>query len=107
MITALENFIGLVNDNYVFTVVGWYIRGVINDNSLMYSRKINNTNSSNTDANYDTNKEDIQVESGKISYRIVSINPTNHEFLDPTSQLGQDLGRLKFNVKKIEITLNI
>ena len=43
----------------------------------------------------------MQVESDKIIYNIVSINPTNHEHLDPTSQLGRYLGLLKFGVKKI------
>ena len=43
----------------------------------------------------------MQVESGEISYHILSINPANHEFLYPISQLGRDLGRIKFNVKQI------
>ena len=46
----------------------------------------------------------MQVDSGEISYHIVSINPKNHEFLDPTSQLGMGLGRLKFDVNQIENT---
>ena len=46
----------------------------------------------------------MQVDSGEISYHIVSINPTNHGFLDPTSQLGRYLWRLKSDAKKIENT---
>ena len=102
MVTALENCIQFINDNGGFTVVGWYKRGVINDKSLIGSRKFNNANGGNTAVNYNTNEEDMQVDSGEIIYDIVSINLINHEFLDPTSQLGRDLGRLKFDVKHIE-----
>ena len=63
------------------------------------SRKINNGNGRNNAANYSTNKEGMQVDSGKISYHIVSANSTNHEFLDRASQLGRDLGSLKFDVE--------
>ena len=91
-----------INDKGGLTVVGWYNRGVINEKSLIASRKTNNTNGSNNAKNYNTNEEDMQVDSDKIIYNIVSINPTNHEYLDPTSQLGRNLGSLKFDFKKIE-----
>ena len=104
MLTALEIFIQFINDNGGFTVVGWYNRGVINDKSLVSSRNINNANGRNISENYNTNEEDMQVDSGEISYHIVSINPKYHKFMDPTSQLGRYLGRLKFNVEKIENT---
>ena len=44
----------------------------------------------------------MQVDSGEISYHIVSINTTVHELLDTTSQLGKYFDRLKFDVKQIE-----
>ena len=44
----------------------------------------------------------MQVDSGEISYHISSIDPTNHEFLDPTSQLGRYLGRLKSMLRKLK-----
>ena len=44
----------------------------------------------------------MQVDSGEISCHMVSINPKNHGFLDPTSQLGRYLGHLKFGVNQIE-----
>ena len=38
----------------------------------------------NNATNYNTNEKDIQVDLVEIIYHsIVSINPTNHEFLDP------------------------
>ena len=101
MINYLENFIEFINDNDGFTVVGWYKIGVINDESLIDSRKINNTNGGNTAANYNTKKEDIQVDSDEIIYHLVSINATNHESLYLYHQLGRYLCHLKFNVKKI------
>ena len=85
MLTALETFIQLIIYNGGFTVDGWSRRGFINDKSLIAYQKINNTNDVYTAANYNTNEEDMQVDSGEISYNIVRINPQNHEFLDPTS----------------------
>ena len=53
----------------------------------------------NNATNYNTNEKDIQVDLVEIIYHsIVSINSTNHEFLDPNDQLGRYLGRLKFDV---------
>ena len=49
----------------------------------------------------------MQVYPGEINYHIVSINPTSHEFIYQTSQLGIDLGRLKSNVEQIEKTLTV
>ena len=66
MLTNLENCFQFINDNGGFTVLGWYKRGVINDKSLIDYRKINNGNGRNTVANYNTNKEDMQVDSGEI-----------------------------------------
>ena len=66
MLTNLENCFQFINDNGGFTVVGWYKRGVINDKSLIDYRKINNGNGRNTVANYNNNKEYMQVDSGEI-----------------------------------------
>ena len=63
--------------------------------------KINSGNGGNTYANYNTNEENMQVESGEIFYHIVSINSANHKFLDPTSQLGIYLVCLKFGFKQV------
>ena len=49
----------------------------------------------------------MKFDSGEISYHIVSINPKNHEFLDPTSQLGIYVGSLNSNDKKTENTPNV
>ena len=39
MITDLEKCIQFINDNGGLTVVGWYNRGVFNDNSIIDSQK--------------------------------------------------------------------
>ena len=80
MLTSLENCIQFINDNGWFTVVVRYKKGVINDKSLIASQKIDNTNVRSNAANYNTNKDDMQVDSGEISYLIVSINPTTIHF---------------------------
>ena len=94
----------MISDNGGFTVVGWYMRGIFNDKRLIDSQKIHNANGGNTDAKYTTNEEGMQNDSGKIIHHILSIFFQNHEFLDPTFQLGRDLGRFKFGVKEIEKT---
>ena len=94
----------MINDNSGFTVGGCSKRGVINAKSLIAFRKTNNTNFGNNASNNNNNKEDMQVHSGEISSHKVSINPTNYEFIDPTSQPDRDLDRLKFDVRKIENT---
>ena len=100
---SMERCIQLVNDNGGFTIVGWYKRGVINDRSMITTNA--NTNMSNNLPN-SNNSEDVHVDSGDISYHIVHINPTNNEFLDPRSLLGERLQSMKFNVTTIETTQN-
>ena len=41
ILNFLEDYIHLINDNGEFSVVGWYQRGVINDESLITSRDEN------------------------------------------------------------------
>ena len=66
MFTDLEHSMPFINDNGYFTVVGRYKIGVINDKSLIAYIKINNGDGGNTAAKYNTNKEDIQFDSGEI-----------------------------------------
>ena len=99
LLTDLENYFEFINDKGGLTNVGWYNRGVINYKIIVAYQKINNDNSRNNYSSYNTNEEDIQVESGEISCHVVSINPKNYELLYPNYQLGRDLGRLKFDVK--------
>ena len=44
----------------------------------------------------------MQVDSGEISYHIVSINLANHVFIYPTYQLGRYLVHLNVDVKIIK-----
>lgn len=99
MYESMERCIDLINSNGGFTVVGWYKRGVINDKSLIATNSIANGTTNNTSF---TNTDDVQVDSGDISYHIVNISPTNKNFLDSTSVLGGRLNALKFDVTSIE-----
>ena len=85
MFTAMEDCVGLINNNGGFTVIGWYNRGVINDKSLISAHNINFDGSSGGNTNFNMTKYDIQVDSGEISYHIVTISPSNRAFLDPTT----------------------
>ena len=41
MFTAMKECVDLIHNNGGFTAVGWYKRGVINENSIIAARKIN------------------------------------------------------------------
>ena len=99
---ALDSCIEFISNNGGFSVVGWYKRGIINDQSLLAARKIvnnnSNGNSSNNNNNENNRSDDLQVDSGEISYHFVHIFPTNRDFLDPTTTLGHQLREKKYNV---------
>ena len=78
---------------------------MINDKSLIAARNINNGGTATTtgaNGNFNNSSGDVQVESGDISYHIVSIAPTKREFLNPNSTLGRELNDLKYDVSHIE-----
>ena len=98
MCECMKNCIDLINENGGFTIVGWYKRGVISDKSLISQDK-------NT-IGYNTTESDSQIDSGDICYHIVQIIPSNREFLDPTTTLGEELSGLKFDVSTIQTIAN-
>ena len=93
---AVDECIDFINDNGGFTVIGWYKRGQITDKSLTSAKPSNNT------LNHNSNDEEIHVDAGDISYHIVSVYPTNRDFLDPSKSLFDRLKRKKFDVMAIE-----
>eukprot|EP00957_Ditylum_brightwellii_P110758 8448211-Ditylum_brightwellii.AAC.1 len=98
---TIDSCIELASDNGRFTIVGWYTRGIINNQSFLAARKIVNNNSNNISSNNSNGiycNEDLQVDSGEISCHFVHIFPTNHEFLDPSTALGQRLKEMKCSV---------
>ena len=102
MSNSVEACVDLINNNGGFTVLGWYKKGLINDKSLMTTQALSN-NTTNSD-NYNNDDQVQQVDLGDVSYHIVSISPTNHDFLDHSTELGIQLINLKFNVSTIENT---
>ena len=106
MFNALENCAQLINSQGGFTVVGWYKKGLINDKSLIVVQNINNGGNAaggNSNTNqYNNNNETVQVESGDVSYHIISISPTNRDFFYETTQLSAQLKDLKFHVSHID-----
>ena len=101
---AIYACINFINSKSDFTVIGWYKRVTINDQSLIAARKINsrgNTNGNAKNTNNNISNNDVQVDYGNISYNFVHIAPTNRNFLDYTTGLGQELEELNFNVSEI------
>ena len=72
--------------------MGWYKRGSIKDRSLIESSGGNNTTNGNEDH--------ATVGSGKLSFHIVELTPTNQALLDRNTDLGADLAVRKFDVSR-------
>ena len=79
---SLENCIDNINDNGGFQVVVWYSRGEINDLSLVELNA----------------QEDAQVDSGRMNYHVVYVQPMTRALLDNTTTHGDELVALKFRV---------
>ena len=90
---CIEEVVDFVNDNGGWTVVGWYKRGAIKDRSLIES-----SSSSNNTTN---GSEDATVGSGKLSFHIVELTPTNQALLDRNTNLGTGLAERKFDVSRL------
>ena len=89
MNTALDQCVRLINSNDSFSVLRWYKRGIMNDQSLLAARKIvNSSNNYNSNNNNNVNEE-LKVDAGEISYHFVYIFPTNRDFLNYTTNLGR------------------
>ena len=105
MFSAIDKCIELINNNDGFTVIGWYKRGSMNDKGLIAPRNNDRpTNANNTSYNNSNEDAVVQVGSGELSYHVVSIIPTNRDFLDKNSDLGLQLHNLKFDPCSIERT---
>ena len=92
LLDAIDECIQFINMNGGLTIVGWYKRGVINDRSMIIQASNNNT--FNGQAKQD---DDAQVNAGDVNYHIVQIIPTNHDFLDNSTNLGTQLFQKKLN----------
>ena len=80
--------------NSGFSVVGWYKRGIINDQSLIAARYLV-SNGNNQASSHNNTNEELQVDAGEISYRFVHILPSNCDFWNPFTNLGQQLKEIQ------------
>jgi hypothetical protein len=84
---ALLHIIDLVNENGGWSIYGWGKKGfIINDACYLAA------------GNDVKDTQDVNVVAQEVTTCIVHIHPTNHEFLNPNSNLGMKLKALKFNV---------
>ena len=82
---CIEDVINVINENGGFTIVYWYSRGDICNDSLINSIA----------------REQERADSGKLNYYIVQILPINRDYLKRTSDLRTALGVKKFNVLQL------
>ena len=79
---SLQECLEYINENGGFQVVVWYSRGEINDLSLVGLNA----------------QEDAQVDSGRMNYHVVYVQPMDKTLLDNTGTRGGELAARKFRV---------
>ena len=93
---CMENCLHVINSNGGFTVVDWYRCGEISDQTMV---EVGNLDESTK--NY--GKEEIsKVDASEVTYHIVSIKPTNHEFMDASKDLYKSLQEKKYKVSDFQ-----
>ena len=78
LLDYISNAIDFINENGGFTIIGWYKRGVINDQSIITENIVqggNNGISNNTST-------DNQIDNGEMNYHPYFIKPTDMQLLD-------------------------
>ena len=70
---AIENCAEFINENGRFQVLLWYSRGEINDQSLISLNA----------------QDNAQVDSGRINYHIVSMEPMERNLLKRNTEVGE------------------
>lgn len=83
---AIIKTVEYINNNGGWTIIGWYKRGIINDQSMIGMTE---------------DGEQQKVDSGTVHFHIVSLLPSNRDFLNNSSDLGKALDNIKFNVRTI------
>ena len=91
---AVEACVELINENGGFTVIGWYKRSVIMDQTIKHQE-------SNKDNKFNNSDNIDKVSSGNIVYYPCVIKPTNTDFLDSGTELYRMLKELKFDPSTI------
>ena len=91
MFNTIDSCINFINSHGGFTVIGWYKRGIINNQSLIAASKINfggNINGNAKNTNKNISNDDMQVDYGDISYNVLHIAPTNTNFIYYTTGIS-------------------
>ena len=88
---CISNVIDFINENGGFTIIGWYKRGVINDQSIITGNVAQGISNNNT-------SPDNQIDNGEMNFHPCFIQPTNRQLLDCNSLLGRMLRDKKFDV---------
>ena len=86
---CIESVVDFINENGGWTVVGWYKRGEVKDQSLNESTGNNNS-------------DDNTIGAGTVKYHVVQLCPTNRDILDKRHLLGQQLEAKKYDVSKFQ-----
>ena len=87
---CIERAVRYINQNGGWTVIGWYKRGMITDQSMITDDIQKNKNSEN------------QVESGIITYHVCYLRPTNPSFFDHRSRDYKELCNRNYNLTRLQ-----
>ena len=96
IIDSIEDIFELINENGGWSITGWSKRGLINDAAILNS---NNSGTSVTTAKdqADSNK----VLSEEVTNHIVQIFPTRREYLNPSSDEGKEIEKMRFDLSSL------
>ena len=96
--TAIDDVVEHVNQHGGWTVMGWYKKGMITDQSMVSE---DNSNNRQNNRNGGTNQEETQVESGLINYHVCQLRPANSGYFSETNPLSNQLANRKYQVARL------
>ena len=95
---CIRRIVRIINDNDGWTVIGWYKRGVINDQSIVGGDKPASSFAASKQPS-----SDAQVDNGPINYHVCYMTPTDQRFMNERNQdYGQTLIKMKYDVSRLQ-----
>ena len=93
MTDKIAQIVEEINNNGGWTVIGWYKRGLINDQSMVSEEASNIRNN---------NQNENQVANGLINYHICVLRPSNDGYFRPYNNLRTRLYELKYQMTNLQ-----
>ena len=96
IIDSIEEIFELINEDGGWTITGWSKRGMINDAALL-----NSNNSGTSVTNGKDQGDSNKVLSEEVTSHIVQVFPTRREYLNPSSNEGKEIEKMRFDLSSL------